>query len=92
MSSQFHIIREFKLLPKYKLWLSFDDGVNGEVDLSSKAGKGVFKLWGDFNNFSKAKLSQDGRSLHWDNNVDLCANSLYLKVSNLDSKDLSELC
>ncbi len=88
MANLFHTIKEFKAMPKYKLWLQFDDGINGEVDLSSKIGKGVFKFWEDFNNFSKAKLSQDGRSLHWNNDVDLCADSLYLKVTKQDSKDL----
>lgn len=82
MVNQFHKIKEFKLLPKYKLWLNFDDGVNGEVDLSNKVGKGVFKFWEDFGNFSKAKLSSDSRSLHWENEIDLCADSLYIKLAN----------
>lgn len=77
-----HRITEIKTLPSYKLWLSFDDGVCGEVDLSSKAGKGVFKSWENIDNFSKVKLSEDGRSLQWDEDLDLCADSLYLKIAN----------
>lgn len=34
-----------KALPNYRLWLAFNDGVNGEVDLSDMAGRGVFKAW-----------------------------------------------
>ncbi len=31
--------------PNYVLWLRFDDGLEGEVDLSDLVGKGVFKAW-----------------------------------------------
>ena len=31
---------EVKALPKYRLWIEYDDGVSGEVDLSDMAGKG----------------------------------------------------
>jgi len=88
MSSKFHKIKEFKLLPEYRLWLNFDDGINGEVDLSSKVGKGVFKFWEDFTNFSTVELNQDGRSLHWNNDIDLCADSLYLKIINSSATEI----
>ncbi len=29
----------------YKLWIRFDDGLAGEVDLSALVGKGVFTAW-----------------------------------------------
>ena len=32
-----------KALSKYRIWLEFDDGISGEVDLSDVAGSGVFQ-------------------------------------------------
>ena len=32
-------------LPNYHLWLQYDDGTTGEVDLSDLAGRGVFEAW-----------------------------------------------
>ena len=29
----------------YRIWLHYADGVEGEVDLSAVAGKGVFAVW-----------------------------------------------
>jgi len=84
----FHTIKEFKALPSYRLWLKFDDDSSGEVDLSSKAGSGVFKFWIENNCFNNAQLSKDGRSINWPHNIDLCADSLYLKINKLDAHTL----
>ena len=31
----------------YRIWVRFNDGMSGEVDLSAMAGKGVFTAWND---------------------------------------------
>ena len=31
----------------FRLWLRYDDGASGEVDLSDLAGRGVFAAWID---------------------------------------------
>ena len=36
-----------KALADYQVWLRYDDGAEGTVDLSDLAGRGVFKAWGD---------------------------------------------
>ena len=33
--------------PDFKLWVRFEDGLEGEADLSHLVGHGVFKRWGD---------------------------------------------
>ena len=33
--------------PDFKLWVRFEDGVEGEADLSDVAGHGVFRRWVD---------------------------------------------
>ncbi|MBI2338902.1 MAG: DUF2442 domain-containing protein [Deltaproteobacteria bacterium] len=36
---------DVKPLARYKIWVKFSDGAEGEVDLSPLMGKGVFARW-----------------------------------------------
>ena len=38
---------QVKALANYRVWLRYDDGAEGTVDLSDLAGRGVFKAWDD---------------------------------------------
>ncbi len=49
-----------KPMSDYRLRLSFDDGVQGEVDLSHSVGKGVFALWNDPQQFEKVAIGSGG--------------------------------
>ncbi|MBU6195957.1 MAG: DUF2442 domain-containing protein [Cyanobacteria bacterium REEB446] len=82
MSKPFHKIQSCIALEAYKLLLSFEDGVTGEIDLSEKVGKGVFQALENIENFKQVKISSDKRSLQWLNGIDLCADSLYLKIKH----------
>lgn len=44
----------------FKLYMEFEDGVKGIVDLSHLKGKGVFEWWDKDNNFSKVHIGQFG--------------------------------
>ena len=41
-----------KALPDYRIFVEFDDGVQGEVDLSALSGKGVFQAWDESSRIS----------------------------------------
>ena len=69
-----------KALSNYKIWIKFSDRVEGEVNLSHLVGKGVFSQWEDINLFQKVKIG-NGRSITWNDQIDLCADSLYLKIT-----------
>ena len=71
---------EVRTLPDYKLWLHYDDGVVGEVDLSRLVGKGVFELWNDYPRFEQVSIGSHGE-LAWGDDVDLCADALYLELT-----------
>jgi hypothetical protein len=71
---------EAEPLPGYRLRLRFADGVTGEVDLSHLVGKGVFRLWNDPEAFGRISIGTGGE-LRWSDEVDLCADALYLEVA-----------
>jgi len=80
-------ILDARPLDGYKIWLQFDDGITGEVDLSHLAGKGVFTLWSNDENFKKVSI-ENGRSLTWSDEIDLDADSLYLKITGKKPEEL----
>ncbi len=80
-------VTELKALPGYRLWLRFDDGVEGAVDLSDKVGVGVFSLWQDPAAFAAVRIGEVG-DVVWSDQVDLCPDALYLKVTGLKPEEL----
>lgn len=69
-----------KALPGYRLRLRYSDGTEGEVDLSDLAGRGVFALWNQPGAFESVSIGP-GRSIHWSDEVELCPDSLYLRLT-----------
>jgi hypothetical protein len=80
-------ILETRPLDDYKVWLKFDDGASGEVDLSHLTGKGVFALWNNYENFKKVSI-ENGRWLSWSDEIDLDADTLYLKLTGKKPEEL----
>lgn len=67
---------------RYRLWLRFSDGVEGEVDLSDFAGQGVFAAWEDPTFFEAVRVDES-RAVCWGNAVDLCPDALYLELTGI---------
>ncbi len=74
-------------LPSYRLYLEFSDGSKGEVDLSDLAGKEVFQLWSKPGLFEKVHIGSH-REIKWDDEIELCADSLYLKLTGKTPEEL----
>ncbi len=83
------MIRPIKVqaLPNYRLYLEFSDGTKGEVDLSDLVGNGVFQVWNDYSFFEKVHLG-DHREIKWNDEIELCADSLYLKLTGKSPEEL----
>ena len=81
------MITNVKILQDYRLELTFDDGVSGTVDLSDLVGKGVFALWNDRQAFEQVWIGSCGE-LVWNERIDLCPDSLYLKVTGKKPEDI----
>ena len=80
-------ITHAEVLEEYRLSLTFSDGVQGIVDLSSLVGSGVFALWNDYGEFRKVRIGDTGE-LVWSDQVDLCPDALYLQVTGKDPNDI----
>lgn len=63
----------------YRIWVRFEDGVCGEIDLSHLAGKGVFKAWLDRSFFEKVTVSHG--TVSWKGDIDLDPCQLYMDVT-----------
>ncbi len=76
-----------KARPGYRIYLEFSDGSKGEVDLSDLAGKRVFQVWSDNDFFEKVHLGEH-REIKWNDEIELCADSLYLKLTGKSPQEL----
>lgn len=63
-----------------KIWLRYSDGSAGEVDLSNLSGRGVFQAW-DHRGFFEQVHVAPHRAIAWNNEIELCADSLYLELT-----------
>ena len=78
---------EAQPLSGYRLRLRYADGVLGEVDLSHLVGRCVFRLWEDPNAFQNVSIGSGGE-LRWSDEVDLCADALYLEITGKTAPDV----
>lgn len=65
--------------PKYNLYLEFEDGTKGTIDLSKWVGKGVFEYWNDEKKFISLKITTD-KKLQWNENIDMDPDAFYLQL------------
>jgi len=80
-------ITQVEVLNQYKVRLEYEDGKQGVVDLSHLVGKGVFALWNNYESFKNVKIGSSGE-LVWGDQIDLCPDSLYLKITEQKPENL----
>lgn len=70
-------ITEVETREEYRIWIRYEDGTEGEVDLSNLVGRGVFKRWDDPAEFEKVFVDPETHTVAWPGGIDLCPDSLY---------------
>ncbi len=60
---------EVEALPNYVIRIKFEDGVQGNIDLSYLVGKGVFKVLRQPTVFQKVFISESG-AISWGNEIE----------------------
>lgn len=73
-------ITEAKPLEHFRVFLRFENGATGIVDLSHFAGRGVFSAWEQEGFFERLSVTPEG-ALQWPGDLDLCPDSLYLQLT-----------
>ena len=81
---------EVRALEPYRIWLRYDDGVNGEVNLSHLASRRLFAAWQDPSFFSAVRLDPGGFVV-WSDDIDLCGDALYLKLTGMSPGEMFPL-
>lgn len=71
MSFQRARIISCKPCDNYKIWICFDDGLAGEVDLSNLVGKGVFASWLSLDFFKSVHVDRISETVAWGEDIDL---------------------
>ena len=80
MKSLFPKLLTVRPLPGYRLALSYEDGVEGQVDLSAWAGNGAFAVWKTApETFTRLEITDDGK-LQWAEDLDMDPDAFYLQI------------
>ncbi len=67
-------------LSKYRIKVTFEDGVTGEADLSDSAGKGIFQFWDIDDNFEKVYINKETDGIAWNEELEICPETVYEQV------------
>lgn len=71
----------------FRVRLRYDDGTEGEVDLVRLAGWGVFAAWDDRSFFEAVRVTPH-RAAAWGDDIELCADALYLELTGKSVEDV----
>ena len=60
-----HKITDVRTLEEFRIWIKFSDNIEGVVDLSDVADKGVFSVWKDRAVFEAAFIDPVSHTVAW---------------------------
>ena len=72
-----HRVTACKAEDEYRLWLRFDDGLEGSVSLGNLLEIGAFRLWRDVREFEKVSVDPDTATVTWEGGIRLDPDILY---------------
>ena len=82
---------ELEVREPFQIWVRFDDGVAGVVDMSDSASVGgIFARWSDEGFWRSAHIVADTGAVAWGDGseIDVCPLSLYLDITGRTFEDL----
>ena len=68
----------------FRVFLEYDDGVSGELDLSHLADTQVFGFWQEPGRFAEVTLDRRANEITWGKDLELCAWHLYENITGID--------
>ena len=78
-------VTQAKYINDYKVWLAFNDGTEGEIDLSHELYGEIFEPLKDKSFFKSFKL--EGHTLSWENGADFAPKFLREYVAQQGERD-----
>ena len=75
-----HRVTACKAEGDYRLWLRFEDGVEGSVFLGNLLEIGAFQLWRDVREFAKVSVDSETETVTWEGGIRLDPDVLYQGV------------
>ncbi|MGH7197676.1 MAG: DUF2442 domain-containing protein, partial [Candidatus Omnitrophota bacterium] len=77
-----HKVTACKAEEDYKLWLRFEDGLEGSVFLGNLLEIGAFQLWRDVREFEKVSVDPETATVTWEGGIRLDPDILYHDVAS----------
>ena len=74
-------ITDMKYFSGYRVWLRFDDGKEGEVDLQDELWGEVFEPLQQLERFRLVYLERELNTIRWENGADFAPAFLYAKLT-----------
>jgi len=75
-----------KYISGYKIWLRFEDGREGEVDLADELWGEVFEPLKEHKSFKKVRLDRELNTICWETGADFAPEFLYAKLTTLTAR------
>ena len=79
-----HVV-DARYLAGYRVWIRFNDGLAGDVDLSDELIGPVFEPLKDAGTFRRFRVHRDLRTLAWPNGADFAPEFLRAKLRERES-------
>ncbi len=76
-------VKEAKYLHDYVIWLRFNDGAEGEVNLKDELYGEVFELLKNLEKFKSFRVDPTLETIVWENGADLAPEFLYDRMKVL---------
>ena len=74
-------IADMRHVKGHKIWLRFEDEIEGEVDLSDELWGEVFEPLRDVKYFQLVKLDRELNTIRWNNGADFAPEFLYKRIA-----------
>lgn len=75
-------LSDMKYIAGYRLWLVFEDGSQGEIDLGEELWGEMFEPLKDLGFFKTVRLDKELNTITWENGADFAPEFLYKKVTS----------
>ncbi len=72
---------DVKAMKGYRVWILYDDGVEGVVNLSDMVDHEPFAPWKDEEFFESGVYVDEWGSIRWSDDLDFCRTALYMEIT-----------